>query len=498
VPKSSRELVGDAQTWFDGEVERICELVDRQQDIGAASRIQRAGVAAHYAHTGHFSSSHLEQALETIGIRSVAVEHTPDRPSETKRILHVLTRAEAIRGTSRMVWRWISQDPTDRSYSVALTDQTSVIPELLTTAVERNGGQLYDLHKLAARGGVLNRAAALRQVARDYDAVVLHIDPADITPSLAFAGRIGDPTVMMYNQMDHTFWFGAGVSDSVANGRAHAETLCLERRGIAAERLLRLPLIIDSSTRTRTRAEAKAALGFSPNTRVLLTAAVGYKFATASKPTFFDLVTKVVRENSDVVLLACGPNATPAWREAASQTDGRIQALGPQVDMRTFHEAADIYVDSMPFGSTTSCLDAALYETPVVSFRPVGDIVLTSTTPGLDHGACIVRTAEDGQVVLNDLLTDETRRLALGEKTAQAVRDVHVGDAWFERLDSLFEQTRGLPQATASDIREIAAECTPLDERIADMHEAGGLSAKARGEASTTISPFSSLRIDTA
>ena len=132
-------------------------------------------------------------------------------------MLHVFSRTLSVGGHTRMVWRWMGLDD-GRSHSVAVTRQgrRDVPPELVAMA-EDTGGSVTVLDR--AHGDVLARARALHELATHADVVILHIDPEDIVPVVAFGDRSGLPPILYLNHADHLFWLGVGIADLVVNLR---------------------------------------------------------------------------------------------------------------------------------------------------------------------------------------------------------------------------------------------------------------------------------------
>ena len=79
-----------------------------------------------------------------------------------------------------------------------------------------------------------------------------------------------------------------------------------------------------------------------------------------------------------------GPSRTATWSVLAEEGLGRAWGLLP--DVHTLLEAADVYVDSHPFSSLTSMLEAAWLDTPVLTLRSPDERlgVLGADTPELD------------------------------------------------------------------------------------------------------------------
>ncbi|MCG8351025.1 MAG: hypothetical protein MI924_24920, partial [Chloroflexales bacterium] len=216
-------------------------MVARAEAFARSGQYQAAAVfaqiAAKYAvsqHTGLFASPQLERLLVAIGRRLPELHGTiqPRRAKEPRRILHVLTQVARVGGHTRMLWRWIEQDGA-RQHSVVLTRQGAVkMPDMLRKAVEASGGALYALDNQP--GNILSWAATLRAIASRADIVVLHVNPDDVIPVLAFADKARRPPTIYINHADHIFWIGVAVADILANLRFSGQDLAIARRGVAA------------------------------------------------------------------------------------------------------------------------------------------------------------------------------------------------------------------------------------------------------------------------
>src|SRR6185312_5840166 len=91
------------------------------------------------------------------------------------------------------------------------------------------------------------------------------------------------------------------------------------------------------------RSEAKRALGYELDRVLLLTIASPFKYSAPGQIGFLDLVTPVLTNMRNAVLLAVGPEAKGAWQAASSATEGRIAPLGTRWDNELLYAAADVY-----------------------------------------------------------------------------------------------------------------------------------------------------------
>ena len=291
-----------------------------------------AGLAANLAtwmHPGLFASGALEQLAVDIG-RSVAPRTRVGRPprprgGEIRDVLHVISRTLSVGGHTRMIWRWMALDE-DRRHSVAVTRQGGgpVPPELVAAAAATGGGVTVLNTK---RGSLITWANDLHELATHADVVVLHVDPEDVIPMVAFGDRSDLPPVLYLNHADHIFWLGVGISDLVVNLRQSGHLLSIERRGVPHERNAFMPIALGDRPRTISRAEAKRQLGYPEDIVLMLTIArpVKFEYRSDSGESYIDAVLPVVQELEQVRLVLVGPSPT-----------GRVPA-GPRRDRGPDH-----------------------------------------------------------------------------------------------------------------------------------------------------------------
>lgn len=413
-----------------------------------------AAIHALLQHSGLFVSAELEQILLTIGrktIRSSRFPRNSSVPAESPRnILHVSTNVSTYSGIPRLIRRWIQQD-TQRSYSLALTTQApDEIPKTLRDAVLNSRGKIHVLNERI--NTVVARAKKLREIAANADVVVLHAWEHDVIPTIAFANKEQCPPVIYVNHGDHWFWLGAGISDVVANLRESGMRLSQERRGIETERNMLLPTVLEPAHRQLSRTKAKRQIGINEKSVLLLSIARAPKYRTIDGINFADAHVPLLKQYEQAELLVVGPNDSEDWSAAIEQTQGRIKVLGQTEDTAVFYQAADIYVDSFPFVSITSLLEAGSYGVPLVSrlFHSNACEIFGADMPGLTGNLIRVRELKEYTKVLSHLVEDEEFRLSLGDATRRKIEDTHMGSNWLRSLENLYMRAATLPKITVT------------------------------------------------
>jgi glycosyltransferase involved in cell wall biosynthesis len=443
-----------------GEFRRLVavadDLMQRKQYAAAAAYGELAALYAISRHCGLFVSPALERVLIAIGQQAFGEAARPVRRSSQyppRHVLHVSTRVMPVGGHSRMIWRWIQQDE-GRTHSLALTRQTSQVPAMLRHAVASSGGRLYRVNR--AVGGLIAWARQLREVAANVDLVVLHSFNDDVIPLIALACRDRSPPVIFLDHADHIFWLGAGISDVVVSLRESGMRLAQQRRGILPERSLLLPTVVMPAERLHSREEAKRRIGLPEDSVLLLSIARPLKYGAVGNGSYADAHVPILDRYKNAWLIVVGPQDRPDWSAAVHRTQGRIIQVSEREDTALYYEAADIYIDSFPFVSTTSLLEAGGYGVPLVSIFPYSETsgTLGADMPGLDGNLIRVGDLRDYDRVLSELIEEERYRRELGERTREKILKVHTGIGWQIRLENIYRRAchfaaaHGEPMAT--------------------------------------------------
>ena len=440
--EDGRRLIPANWSEFRGLVDLVSDLTRRKRYAAAAVFGELAALYATSRHCGIFVSPSLEGIL--IGIGQAAIGRSRHhagarRQYPPKHVLHVSTRVLPVGGHSRMIWRWVQQDGT-RVHSLALTRQTGKVPALLTQAIANSGGRIYRVNR--AIGGILVWAKQLREIAAKADVVVLHSFNDDVIPLLALAYKEDSPPVIFLDHADHIFWLGAGISDVVVSLRRSGMCLAQERRGISAERSLLLPTILAPAERSLSREQAKRRLGLPEDSILLLSIARSLKYGSVGNVSYADAHLPILEQCKNARMIVVGPRCRSDWVTAIHRTGGRFLCVSEREDTAPFYEAADIYVDSFPFVSTTSLLEAGRYGVPLVSIFPYSEAsgTLGADLPGLDGNLIRVRDLDGYRNVLSQLIEDQQYRHALGERTRRKILDIHTGIEWQRHVEHVYRE----------------------------------------------------------
>jgi hypothetical protein len=280
----------------------------------------------------------------------------------------------------------------------------------------------------------------LRVVASGVDLVVLHIDTKDIVPLLAFSSVSSRPPIAYLDHADQRFWLSTSIADVVIGLRRSGTHLACTRRGIAAERSILLPIPLSQNERTLSRREAKRQLGLREDGILLVSVARAVKFQSVDGVSYADAHLPFLKARLDASLLVLGSGQRDDWAPAQAQVGSRIVGLPESQDTALYYQAADIYVDSFPFVSTTSLLEAGSYATPLVSRFPFPEEaeILGADMPGLDRTLVRARSVACYNDALRWLAEHRATREELGEATRRGIADAHWGNAWLEALERVY------------------------------------------------------------
>lgn len=410
------------------------------------SAIKYVEVAADFAasfHSGRFADGGIENILLDIGstlptdspamqVQSLYCVSDPEK----RRVLHVATQMVTLGGHSRMLYRWICRD-TSSAHSLIITCQgNKEIPSWLSDAIITSGGKVI---LLPIDVSVCDKALLLRNAAHEYaDLVVLHHDGHDTVPSLAFA-KAGGPPVVVLNHADHHFWLGSSVADAVINLRSKACPHTASRRFI--DNNIVLPIPLDAMSEIKTRQAARDSLRIPRDQIMMLSIGRAIKYRPCGDYDFVATAARILQREPKAHIYVVGETTDGIRPYLRSELHDRLHFVGGVEDPSEMRSAADIYLESFPFGSQTALLESALMALPAVTaYAPLFELLVTQDD-AIEN--LLVNPSNEAEYVDRtlDLAADSDGRDSLGRQLRERLLQAHVGDGWMECLQNVYQFT---------------------------------------------------------
>ncbi len=465
---------------------RIQSFLERRVAKGSSSAerllalTEFVGFLAWHCHAGRFVAERAESALRQ-DLRLTPSDSLGLRASVTGRTVHVLTEAYGVGGHTRLVRHWIDRAGADR-HAVVLTRQTLEFkPHWLVDA--GHDVPILDLLSLGIRERV-TRASVLMALFDAAERVVLHVHPDDAV-AIAAAMATGERDIRFLNHADHAAWLGASLSTGFINFRSQGVRLSVDRRGIDEARCDIVPLPIEAPV-ALSRRDARASLGFSDSEQLLLTVGWDYKYVPVEGYSLLGPLACTL-SRTDARLIAIGPRPdNPLFAQLSEQFPGRVHLPGALESTAAYRAAADVYVDSFPFGGATALLEAVVLGVPAFCFQPQRDQleVMYTQWAGADLEPSAADTDDEFASLIQGVLDSpaaESRRAALIEASS-----VHYGDRWRGLLEThLHRRFRGRawapPPPRSPDQLDLMLAALGRDPRkFPSRAEGGGLSRRDR------------------
>lgn len=405
--------------------------------------LRAIGSTAQFAatfHAGRFADGAIENlALEIgsglTGPLSSSVQQKSlarSRPGR-RRVLHVTSHVRGIGGHTRLIHHWVRRD-TDSCHSLVVTDQSgAAVPDWLSESVEASGGELT---VLPASAPIRWRANVLRQAAQqNADLVILHADPSDVIPTVAFATE-DSPPVALVNHVDHLFWLGPSICDLAINLRTVGASLAAARRFVSANTVMPIPLA--DPQRALSRDESRRKLGIPQNQIVLLSVGRGEKYRPCGGFDFIATASKILASDSRLHLYVVGESLAGIRPHLRQAVHGRMHFVGAIQDPSPYLAAADIYLESFPFGSSTALLEAALRGLPVVpGYAPLCPLLVTNDDALQE---LIFNPKDESEYIgrVAAFAASAQAREELGQGLRARLLVDHVGAGWLGRLSAMY------------------------------------------------------------
>jgi hypothetical protein len=400
---------------LDAVIERGEVELDLGLAAGAGAFAQLAADFATTASPDAVRSTRLERLLEEIG-RHLPVPADVPEERQAGALLHVVTCATRP-GPRLALLEQLLRTDTQHRHAVALTHATEI--GVLREVAEDTGTRVIILAE--PPDSLTVRAARLRLFARPYDAVLLHTEPFDVVPSLAFAIAPRPPVAVVDDALDH-FRLESGFADAVIAFRASVERFAERARGMPADRVARLPRPMPIATRRRTTEAARHALALAPDGLVVLV------LASAGVADREALLRELVAELPGTAFLVADARARTLDSEC--ERAGGAQLVDDPPDGVAW-DAADVVVDASGRTASPLILEAAARGLATIVHRSNRGTAAAAFDDYLElREAVLVNTSVEELSEQLRSLADPVGRTRQGAMLQAAARIHHAGTSW--------------------------------------------------------------------
>lgn len=366
------------------------------------------------------SSIYYSQTLESfyIELAQKNATNTKAQAPQKNSILHVMTMCYTSGGHTRVVERWIQSAPKGETHSVTLLDQlpSVEIPQLLRQITKEKGGRLIIFEQGQS---ITKKANELRELAQEYEYIILHHHMHDPVPLMAFGLPQFDKPVITFNHAGHLFWLGRNATDLVIDIEESQRFLTTQRRGIKNSIVCPLPFTNSNNNIKPDKEALRLKLDLPLDAPILVSMAQAYKYTNALGYNFKNVIRDILnRSNKSIAIIIGVPsNYDDDWRQLENDYPKRVHLLGvmPHSTATQWLGACDLYIDSFPYNSFTSLVDAiSIGKLPALSLQtPVG------TLPCIKGTSASIKSQNNLSEATIEILHNKAKRITL-QKSQEA------------------------------------------------------------------------------
>jgi glycosyltransferase involved in cell wall biosynthesis len=351
---------------------RLLDMANERYECGdMEGALYFARKSAHLAwHNGfRWRSEQLEVLLGKVG-KSILDDRVPPSsadPDDNTSVGYLATvlsdqggHSESLHQSIKML-RGSNNVAEQRIYVTHSRGGTTEFPELRERLNEEN----VPIDELNGDDSLTNRVRDLAERIRQSknDRLILFIDPSDVVAVATLAGLEHRPRTIFYNHADHVFWIGQNVTDEHIGLRSEGVVLTEKYRNQNISALV--PLTTDTST-TRSNPDE---LHFDGDPTISLTIGAFHKLDSFDGPDYARIVHEILEktDNHEHVLITT-EDVTPREFLPTPDYADRFHSIGPVSDPTPYYSAADILIDTVPFGGSMTRLEAMACKTAVAAF----------------------------------------------------------------------------------------------------------------------------------
>ncbi|MGL5367714.1 MAG: hypothetical protein ACRDAG_05365 [Cetobacterium somerae] len=298
--------------------------------------------------TGKYRDSFLEEELFNFG-KDICKNISIKRKVKFGESLHIITETYLTGGHTRLLSNWIKFDEEVVPNVLIVNPEYSKIPNWLIKNIKEKQGNLY----ITKSNKEIFKVQEIAEIVKEYSEIILHIHPNDVITCLALANLSDKQKVYFVNHADHTFSLGYNYSNCVLELSEDGKKMGKEKRGIKYSEVLPIPIEEKENFELENNFQK-----FEKN--IVISMASEYKYLPTEKYNFQDFIDKLLASNKEIIFNLIGPSKNKVWDELKSKYKERFNLFGVLSKDKAQEELlkASIYVDSFPFASYTSLLQA--------------------------------------------------------------------------------------------------------------------------------------------
>ncbi|WP_312760842.1 hypothetical protein [Epilithonimonas sp.] len=432
------KIISSNKQYFDSSVRIAQKLFQEKLYEDCISYIQKTAAFGWFNFSGYYKSEQLEILLAKIQEKILPISSHQKKHAKTNRVLHICSEVHGSGGHSKLLYNWIKNDNSKKH---------SIVSTRISIEQLENVSQIYlddisnlDLISVKSHSKIESVKLLNQLPLNDYDAIILHIHPDETITNIVFSQKDITTPVLFVNHADHVFWVGVSIADTVLQIRESNIAIDSERRGIAAERQVFLPIPIEASS------ELNDETNYNGDTINILSTGTSYKYNPNEKYNFLREAYKIVEENQNVIFNIVGLRPDSAY--AKEYLHERIVLHGgvSASQLADIEKNSHIYVEGFPMASFTALLQVALQKIPfVLHYDPLLLFKLFSEHP--DNAVIYPKDLNQWHDNLKALIRDKKYRIESAEKQYDYILNNFSIDVWKSKVAEIYEMFDNQPHS---------------------------------------------------
>jgi lipid A disaccharide synthetase len=215
---------------------------------------------------------------------------------------------------------------------------------------------------------------------------------------------------------------------------------------------------------------ARKRIGIPEDQVVLATVGRAEKYLPYQGTSFVRTGLQILEDNPRAHLYIVGVSPAFAETRLGSPRHDRLHFLGYVEDPSAYQQAADVYLESFPFGSQTALLEAALAGVPSVRSYDPPVQWLTANDDAINSLMSVPATEDEYIAEASRLIRDAETRSIIGHQLRENMLAMHTGSGWVRQLHKVYDTLRTV-RHTPRSIPTMRAELDSVDSALSSWQE---------------------------